>query len=401
VHFSLGHKVQAELDQKGYYGAKENIRPIILAGVSPTTFPIFFSEWIRFFNQYEKGVPKLNLCKAQENGSYPLIWPIGGGTISYSWKKDGEVTRYVQLVANPVVWAISLLGFILGLAHLLMRLTSPEKLQRELPISELLTVLYLCYYGAMLHVDRVMYLYHAFIPMIIGLAIFAIRAKEIDFLLGFKLLKLYKYLICILLLLLASGSYFFFKPIANYEPVTNAEFATRQWFDIWNLRCANCNSDNPIAKPILNGEQRIISKDYWQVEVSGVKSTKIEQEWGEPKSNLDVDSKPLMVGGVEYKLGIGTHARSEIDFTVPKDVNRFEALVGVADQDSPNLGSVVFEVRVNSKVLFTSQVLRSGDKAVPVSVAVSVGDKLELLSYDGGDHNSYDHACWLEPRFTK
>ncbi len=401
IHYQLGSNVHPELKGDGFFSAPQEIRPQIQKGVSVAAFPLFFNEWLRFFDNYEKGVPKLNLCKTQENGSYPLLWPIGGGTISYSWKKDGDVTRYVTLLANPAVWAISFLGFLLGFCQIVNRLTTKSESSEKFGMSESLTILYICYYGAMLHVDRVMYLYHAFIPLIFGLIVFALRFEKLEFLLGYRFDKPFKLASCFLLLSASTFSYLYFRPLVSYQPITDDVFNSRKWFDIWNLRCANCPSENPIAKPFLNGEERIESKDYWKVEIDGVKSGRIEQEWGEPKTNQTVDSKPLSVGGKVYQTGIGTHARSKIEFRVPKDVSKFESFFGVDDQGTEIVGSVVFEVKVNGKAVFTSAVMRSGDQAQSLSVPVSGGDKLELFAYDAGDGNSYDHASWLEPHFLK
>ena len=187
--------------------------------------------------------------------------------------------------------------------------------------------------------------------------------------------------------------------------MSTTQFEARNWFDIWNLKCANCASNNPIAKPLLNDEGKRTSKDYWQVTVDGVKSDRIEQEWGEPKQDLTVISKPIVVAGEAFSSGIGTHARSKIEFTIPEGKTHFKTLIGVPDQESNELteksvGSVVFEIRADSKILYTSKVIRSGRKAVSVTVPISGGQKLELFAYDAGDGNQKDHVCWIEPMFV-
>ena len=418
VHFSLGRHIQEELTGKGYYGAKDETKLVIddnvKNGTSLSTFPILFSEWIEFFNRYEKGVPKLNICKSQENGSYPLIWPLGGGTISYSWKKTDDRTQYFYLIPNAVVWGLSLLGFIFGLANLVSRFTSPnvsetnEQPQFSPPISELSTLLYIAYYVAMLHVDRVMYLYHAFVPLVFGLILFGVETSKFRAVCGVLLTNRIRILTGLILFFLALTNYFYFRPLVTFNPLTEEQFNSRKWFDLWNLKCANCSSNNPIGKPILTSEEKIQSKDYWRITIDGVKATKVEQEWGEPKMDTTIESKPIVIGGEQFATGVCTHARSRIEIKIPDNTTLFQTQIGVADSkaddDDPHAetrGSVIFEVRLDSQIVYTSNVLRSGMKAKNISLPVAPDEKLELFVYDAGDGNAHDHGCWVNPKLVK
>ena len=47
-------------------------------------------------------------------------WPVGARTINYRWETDGSgLYRYLYLVPNPAVWAVSLLAVILSVAVLI------------------------------------------------------------------------------------------------------------------------------------------------------------------------------------------------------------------------------------------------------------------------------------------
>ena len=404
VHFSIANKRLPTLPDQGYYSAPKYFQPYIDEGMRLTTFPNFMKDWWRFFKRYEAGVPRLNLCKSGENGSYPLIWPLGGGTISYSWIKEKELTRYRLLLPNPVSWWLSLVGFFLGFTHLIRRVTHNEQEETELrvPLILIFTLLYFGYYAAMFKVDRVMYLYHAFIPLIFGLILLALTAPQIRSFFGIPISQKLRSISCYGSLCLAILSFSFFFPLVGFQPVTSEQFAKRQWFDLWNVRCAGCISKNPLALPMIGGEEKRISKDHWKVLVDGVKPTHIEQEWGEPQQNRTVDNKLLSIAGEVFESGVGVHARSLIGLKAPADSVSFVGSVGVADEEgSEQHGSVVFEIRVNSKILFTSPVMRSQQRAMPFLIAVRPGDEIQLLAYDAGDGKDYDHACWLNPKFIR
>ena len=79
VHFSLVDTVNPELERNGYFRASEEYKKILKEGRnnSPASFPVMLKDSFRFTGIYTKGVPKLNLCKADENGSPAYFWPIG------------------------------------------------------------------------------------------------------------------------------------------------------------------------------------------------------------------------------------------------------------------------------------------------------------------------------------
>src|SRR3990172_3431732 len=68
--------------------------------------------------------------------------------------------------------------------------------------------------------------------------------------------------------------------------------------------------------------------------------SKIQQGWGEPKSNKSADGNPLSIGGQTFKEGVGTHADSMLRIDLTGKARRFTAMVGVDDEIRGQVGSV-------------------------------------------------------------
>lgn len=64
-------------------------------------------DYLNFMFADLKGVPKTD-----PNGSKPLVWPLMRGTINYRWDSTGDRTAYVQLAGNPVGWYLGLVALV-------------------------------------------------------------------------------------------------------------------------------------------------------------------------------------------------------------------------------------------------------------------------------------------------
>ena len=124
-----------------------------------------------------------------------------------------------------------------------------------------------------------------------------------------------------------------------------------------------------------------------------------QQEWGSPQRNKSVDGKPLSLGGRTFAHGFGTHAESLLRLDLKGGCDRFSATVGVDDEVKNSGGSVEFKLIADGKTLWASGVLRAGQPAKLVEVALSGVQKLSLLATDGGDGINFDHADWCDAKF--
>ncbi len=253
IHFSLGGTVNPVLENSGWYQASEGTKTIIQEGGhrSLLSFPILLFDAQKFVAHYEKGVPQLDLCKPSENGSPFFLWPFGARSINYRWATSGEnAYRYLYLQANPVVWFLSLLGVFLACVSLLAPLFfDMKKKSHNTFLLATFLMLYLCYMIAISQIDRVMYLYHYFLPLFFSFILFGIVFQDIERIGKFLLSEERKSLCLMFLGACIFLSYQFYRPLTYYEPITNAALSRRAIFRLWDLRCVNCERPSHIATP--------------------------------------------------------------------------------------------------------------------------------------------------------
>ncbi|WP_050009438.1 NPCBM/NEW2 domain-containing protein [Flavobacterium sp. B17] len=123
------------------------------------------------------------------------------------------------------------------------------------------------------------------------------------------------------------------------------------------------------------------------------------QGHGKPRINTSVDGKPLTIAGQVFKRGFGTHAESSLLIKLNGKVKKFSALVGIDDEIKGQNPAVEFEIYGDNKKLWSSGIMKLGDKAKPVSVSLERVRQLELIVSDGGNGPYYDHADWVNAKF--
>ena len=128
----------------------------------------------------------------------------------------------------------------------------------------------------------------------------------------------------------------------------------------------------------------------------------IRQDFGTLSINQSVIKTPLHLGTTTFAHGLGVNSVSVIEVSLPSGVSRFEAQVGVDNNDDTGgtKGSVEFIVEADGKELFKSPILRSSDGPLPVSVDLTGAKILTLRVTDGGDGPGWDQADWAEASLT-
>ena len=250
VHFSLGKQVIDSLPNDGYYQASEEYQTLIENG--ERNFPLMFKENLQFLTHYSKGVPTLNLCKADENGSPFFFWPLGARSINYRWETpDGNSYLYITLQSNPVVWGLALLGICFGYIMLLgsFCIAGAKSLTYKKEIA-LWLALWLSYMIAVSQIDRVMYLYHYFIPLLFSFILFAYVFMEIKQMGKWKITDTHKNWILLFFGTCIFLSFYFFRPLTYYEPIDDAAFKKRMWLPLWELECVHCENQSILADPL-------------------------------------------------------------------------------------------------------------------------------------------------------
>ena len=108
----------------------------------------------------------------------------------------------------------------------------------------------------------------------------------------------------------------------------------------------------------------------------------------------------MTIAGKEFDRGLGTHAPGHIVYDLPAgQFKRFRCLVG-RDEHAME-GTIVFQAKLDGKVLFDSGPMTKASAAKQVEVDVSGGTTLELLTLDGGDGVSGDHGDWAEAQLLR
>ena len=84
-------------------------------------------------------------------------------------------------------------------------------------------------------IERVMYLYHYFPPLVVGVVLSALAWRETT-----TISPRVKGAGLIALMLVVILAFWFYKPFTYYEPLTGIEFRMRNFFPVWDLRCVGC-----------------------------------------------------------------------------------------------------------------------------------------------------------------
>src|SRR3989344_5214978 len=235
IHFSLGKFAQNDK----FYKASEEYKEIMVKGLTsdPKYFPAMLKDNLVYMANYNNGVPKLDVCKPDENGSYPLAWLVGDKSINYRWEKSGDGVRYMYLQANPITWFLGLAGIILSLILIIGRIVfkNPIKNKNLFYLTTTFATLYVIYMAIMLRIERVMYLYHYFILLLFSFILaFLIFNYIFEDKIANKSKKLYIGLI--IMVVIIAGTYKFFRPLSYYHPLPTEQFEKRIWFDFWKLK---------------------------------------------------------------------------------------------------------------------------------------------------------------------
>jgi dolichyl-phosphate-mannose--protein O-mannosyl transferase len=170
-----------------------------------------------------------------------MDWLLGKKTISYRWDKDtvnGQVeVKYMNIVANPVIWFSVLGGIVLSLGLIMSKFIYGHK-EKHTPLFYwicVFTSLYMFYMIAILHIERVMYLYHYLVPLVFGMFNVAL---VFSYIFRDEILANSRHLwinLC-LYVVLVIAVFAFFSPFTYGIAMTEDQFNMRNWFSFWKLQ---------------------------------------------------------------------------------------------------------------------------------------------------------------------
>ncbi len=263
------------------------------------------AKWYYYLQFYTEGVPKLDLTKEDENGSYPSNWIVGNRTISYRWekyaiqkseyriypflnfnlikdffvpdfiekkfsqnpdnfqpyrqrRKDFTITlnehskltesqkkdyvvvvRYLYLIGNPAIFFGILFGLVLILSFIIAWIFFGLEVKKNkyFQLTLCFSTIYVAYMITVLNVDRVLYLYHYFIPLLFGmLAVYSFLHYQFENYFRENFSQRTLVIFGSLFFLTIFACYIFFSPLTYYLPVSRLDFERREWFDFWLMR---------------------------------------------------------------------------------------------------------------------------------------------------------------------
>ncbi len=138
---------------------------------------------------------------------------------------------------------------------------------------------------------------------------------------------------------------------------------------------------------------------YDTIWLSSLDISKATLGWGKPGKDVSCMGNPIILNGVTYKKGFGTHA-SSILYVKPAGCSaRFHAVVGINDEEKATTGSAVFKIYSKNEMLWQSGTLRSGGLSEIVDISLAGIDTLLLCTETTSDGPAYDHTDWADSYF--
>jgi hypothetical protein len=190
--------------------------------------------------------------------------------------------------------------------------------------------------------------------------------------------------------------------------------------DQWTGYSASADNYDGVH-PNQSGEQKMRNKWYSALSpfltpppeppagtyLSDLNPTSATNGWGpyeRDRSNGEAganDGGIITLNGTQYPKGLGTHAASELRYSLGAGYDNFLAEVGV-DDEVGNSGSVVFQVRdQGGALLYDSGTMTGATATKSINLNVTGKTEIRLIVTNGGNNNDSDHADWALARLTR
>ena len=131
--------------------------------------------------------------------------------------------------------------------------------------------------------------------------------------------------------------------------------------------------------------------------LSRLKMQRFSQEWGEPQMDATVDRHKLMLDGEPFRYGIGSHANSSLVYSLSRNYDWFNAVVGLDDESACGDGAY-FAVEADGREIYHSKKLYTTDKErlrLNIKGAKTLNLRVLMGNDKDCDHGDWAHA-WLE-----
>ena len=123
--------------------------------------------------------------------------------------------------------------------------------------------------------------------------------------------------------------------------------------------------------------------------------------WEHPLAHQAVGGNPLKIARKKFERGVGTHAPSWFAIETGGEALRFEAQVGMDDEELVRgKGSAIFRVYADGRLAADSGVRHARQPAQHLTAELAGAKVVVLEVSDAGDGNTHDHADWCDAFFT-
>jgi alpha-galactosidase len=123
--------------------------------------------------------------------------------------------------------------------------------------------------------------------------------------------------------------------------------------------------------------------------------------WERPQARQAVGGNPLKIARKKFERGVGTHAPSWFAIDTGGEALRFEAQVGLDDEELVRgKGSAVFRIYADGRVAADSVVMHARQPARTLTADLAGARVVVLEVSDAGDGSAHDHADWCDAYFT-
>ncbi len=142
-----------------------------------------------------------------------------------------------------------------------------------------------------------------------------------------------------------------------------------------------------------------VASDAPVVYLDEILPCEVAMSQGQLQLNKSFNRADLIIAGKEFARGLGTHAYGRIRYNIAgKNFKNFKCFVGL-NEDAGN-GTVIFEVWVDKKKIFTSASMNKKDHAKEVDLDIQEAASMELRTLGGTDSDDIKgtYGDWCEAR---
>lgn len=191
------------------------------------------------------------------------------------------------------------------------------------------------------------------------------------------------------------------KEIAIYSPLPEALVSPLDPHQEYEVTVQSVWWDGSISPEPQSIRVKLSSLLPREIFLDSLRPKKMTSGWGRVRLNRAVSGSELRVAGRSFERGLGTHAPSEIIYSVNSLYRWLEGEVGVDAASPRKRGTVEFLVKGDDRILWRSGIMKAGDPAKRIRVNISQVKQLSLEVAEAGDGNEGDHADWGSIRIVR